>query len=234
MRPIAERLDRLEQSRLDVQSGTQHQQQHQPPAADDPFGALRDDDYLEAGQARRALQQYQQRIEGLTQGLQTVYGMGTAQLENFSRLQHPKEWEKYGDEIGKLIEQRKAQKIITPDDYKEAIDIVKGRHYSDYVDARAQEMLNSAPTTEGVGTATGTNMNEPNRYEVPDNYRAVLDRAGLKLKDVEDMIARRRARGDNITVEKWLEMAANDDIVYDGDKYITRDLTTKKAKQSGA
>jgi hypothetical protein len=189
---------------------------------------------MEVGEAKRLLSDYQQRLEGLTQGLQTVYGMGTAQLENFSRLQHPNEWEKYGDEVKSIIEQRKQTKVVSPEDYEEAIEVVKGRHFSDYVDARAQEMLQTAPTTEGVGPGGNLNMNEPDTRQIPENYKAILDRAGLTMRDLEQHIATRRAKyGDNVTVEKWLQMAANDDVVWDGRKLVSTDLTAKKDKPSG-
>jgi hypothetical protein len=124
--------------------------------------------------------------------------------------------------------------VIEPGDYNEAIDVVKGRHFTDYVDARAQQMLESAPTTEGVGTGGGLNMSEPNNREIPENYRKILDRAGLTMRDLEEHIATRRTKyGDNITVEKWLENAANSDVIYDGKKYVTHDLTAKKEKPSG-
>jgi hypothetical protein len=211
-----------------IQQGTV-QSDPAPSPVDDQFASIRDDDLIDGRTAKVMMQQYGERMQPVFQGMRTLYDMGTSQLENFSKMETKREWEKYGTEIKEIIDARKQAKVLEPADYTEAIEIVKGRHFQDYVEEKAQQMLSGVPTTEGVGDGGLTGMAGDNIPQIPENYKAVLEDNGMSMKDVEEMVARRRAQGDNITVEKWLEMASRQQIVRDGPgKYVTENLTGGK------
>jgi hypothetical protein len=196
----------------------------QPPTGID---AMSDTDLIEAGTLKNLNRQYEQRVSGLMQGMETLYNQNVTMFEQSSRIQNPQIWEKYGKEITAEIEQVKKNKVLDAADYNRAIEIVRGRHYKDFVEAEAQRMLETTPTSDGVGDG-GLQVGTTADHEIPEHWKEILARNDMNLDSVRAMIAKRQANGDNITLEGYLKMMENQTLVRDDKGYTTRDLISKK------
>jgi hypothetical protein len=199
----------------------ERQQPEPPPQApplpqpQDPFATIEDDDWVEGRTIKALNENIQQRVSSYEQAFRHLYRIGTENLEGASRIQHPQEWERYGDEIKAEIERRKQHKLIEPSDYDEVVNAVRAAHWRDYVQDEAERMILNAPESDLSGGAVSTGGSSGDDIaEIPDDWRQLLADSGLKPRDVQDMLNRRKAKyGSAPSLSEYVEMMRRGKVV---------------------
>jgi hypothetical protein len=211
----------------------QQQPQQQIP---DAFSGLDDKEIVEVGQARALARNYEQRFENFGAGLQQLYAGSVARDEQMSRMVHKDVWDRHGKELKAEIEKRKQYKVITAEDYDEAVDLVRGRHIKEYAEPLVQQAIQNAPPADvGVaGTAIGEGTGP--MPELPEHWKPHLVSGWGSveggIRAIQDMLRKRREEyGDTTTFEQYMEMMTRDELVRDDKGWKSFDLTTGVKKE---
>jgi len=217
-------------------------QQQQPAAVDQPavttptgpLDGLQSDDWVQVGTARTMQENFDQRVTGIQQGVKYLYEQNLSILETSSRLQNSQIWEKYGKELEDIIEQRKQTKIVTGEDFKEAIQVIRGRHWRELVDTEVQQRLADLPTTE-TALDGGTPLVVGNEaLEIPEHWKQIYEKNGLNLRSIQEMLIRREQKypGTTPSLKDYLKQMDTTQFIADDKGLHVHDIAIKDHKDA--
>lgn len=197
-----------------------------------PLEGLQSDDWVQVGAARTMQENFNARVGGIEQAAKHLYEQNVSILETNSRLQNPQLWEKYGKELEEIVGQRKQTTIITANDFKEAIDVIRGRHYRDLIDNEVQQRLADLPTTETALDGGAPLMAGDEALEIPEQWKNMYEKNGLNLRDIQAMLTRREQKypGTTPSLKEYLKQMETTNFIADGREIKVSDIAIKDHK----
>lgn len=199
-----------------------------PELPRDPLDGMDDDEYVDAGLVKKLNQNFQHRISGYEQAFRELYQISTENLEGASRMQSPREWERYGPEIQAQIEQLKQVRLVKPSNYEQAVANARARHWQDYVKEEAERIVANTPESDITGghtVAVGSSSNEV--YELPEHFTD----AGIDERAIREMLNRRRIKyGSGPSFEEYMRMVQSMEVIHDGKESRMYGLTSPNGK----